>query len=187
MVMITINLLSKELRKTERKVVLPYKNYIILLAGVFILLHGVLFSVAALKKIQIVIMKARISRVSPESKEAVQVKKEVVKLDAQAAVLKKILSHKVVFTEFLSNLTMAVPKGLWLDRFSFTPDGMVIQGSVISFDQNEMTIIGRFLQDLKDDKNNAAFFSKIELNSVQRRMIKTYDVVDFVLVGEFKK
>jgi hypothetical protein len=63
----------------------------------------------------------------------------------------------------------------------------VIQGSVVSLTQNEMTIIGKFLQDIKNNKMFSTHFSKIELNSVQRRTIKTYDVVDFVVVGDIKK
>jgi len=79
-----------------------------------------------------------------------------------------------------------VPKGLWLQRFSLSSEGLVIQGSVVSRTQNEMTIIGKFLQDLKVSKVFASTFSKIELSSVQRRTIKTFDVVDFVLLGSLK-
>ena len=68
-----------------------------------------------------------------------------------------------------------------------TADGMMIQGSVVSLSQNEMTAIGKFLQELKSNKTFTALWPKIELGSVQRRTIKTYDVVDFVLTGEVKK
>jgi hypothetical protein len=50
-----------------------------------------------------------------------------------------------------------------------------------------MTIIGKFLQNLKANKTFEEAFSKIELGSVQRRSIKTYDVVDYILDGELKK
>ena len=185
--MININLLPKNLKKSERKINLPYKSYCILLGTVLIFLNVSLFAVAASQKVRQVILKKGTGRVSPESKEATAARKEINGLEAQEASFTKVLSRRTSMTELLSGLNAAVPKGLWMERFSFTNDSLMIQGSVVSLNQNEMTIIGKFLEGLKTNKVFSDLFAKIELKSVQRRMIKTYDVVDYVLVGELKK
>ena len=185
--MITINLLPKNLRKSERKINLPYKSYIILLALCLIFLHTCLFAFGAVKKIHWIILKEGSAQVTPQTREAAAARKEIKDLEANREAFKKILLRKVSMTELFSALNAAVPKGLWLERFTFSDDGLMIQGSVISLSQNEMTIIGKVLQDIKSNAIFAGLFPKIELKNVQRRTIKTYDVVDYVLVGESKK
>ncbi len=185
--MITINLLPRNLKRSDQKIVLPYKSYIVLLFTVFVCLHLLLFSLAVLKKVQVAALKNNWTRFEPGSKDSSSTRQEIKDLEASATAMKAALTRRASMTELFSTLNAAVPKGLWLERFSFSDEGLVIQGSVISLAKNEMTIIGKFLQDLKSSKVYSGLFSRIELNSVQRRTIKTYDVVDFVLIGEFRK
>lgn len=185
--MITINLLPKNLRRGERKIVIPYRTTIFGIVAFFILLHFSLLALAAVKEIQILSLNGTWQQVEPQSKDTSSVKGEIKKLESGIKTMETVLFRDLSMTELLSGLNAAVPKGLWLERFSFSNEGLVIQGSVVSLTQNEMTIIGKFLQDIKNNKTFSTHFSKIELNSVQRRTIKTYDVVDFVVVGDIKK
>lgn len=186
--MITINLLPKNLKRVERKkVVFPYKALLMAIVAGLVLVHLLLLSVAALKKIQIASLKSNWSKMAPETKDSASVHKEINSLENKVKTIKEVVSRKASLTELLSSLNAAVPKGLWLDRFTFADQGLVIQGSVVSLTQNEMTIIGKFLQDLRGAKTVSSVFPKIELSSVQRRTIRTFDVVDFVLTGEMKK
>ncbi len=190
--MIAINLLPLSLRKAERKKIalpanFPYKVYLVGIAAIFVCLHFLLFSLMVVKKIQTVHLRRIWAKLEPQSKQTSAVKKEIKDLEMEANAVKTVLTRKVSMTELLSALGIAVPKGLWLESFSYGDNGMVIQGSVVSLQQNEMTIIGKFLQDLKSNKVFSSIFSKIDLSSVQRRTIKTHDVVDFVLTGELKK
>ncbi|MBI5873876.1 MAG: PilN domain-containing protein [Candidatus Omnitrophica bacterium] len=189
--MITINLLPFSLRKTERRISLPtnfpYKIYLFGIVAVLLFLHFSLFSLAVIKKVQIMGLEGRWDKMEPQSKESAAIKKEIKDLEAQAGLLSGSFERKASLTEIMSGLNAAVPKGLWLESFSYGDEGLVIQGSVVSLEQNEMTIIGKFLQDLKGNKVFGSVFSKIELSSVQRRTVKTYDVVDFVFTGDLKK
>ncbi len=186
--MLTINLLPKNLKRTERKIKLPYnKLYLMAAVAILLFLHLVLFSFAAVKKIQIISLNGSWAKIAPQSKDSVAIKAQIKDLETKVNSMKDMLSRKVSMTELLSGLNAAVPKGLWLERFSYSAEGLVVQGSVVSLTQNEMTSIGKFLQDIKANKIFSALFSKIELNSVQRRTIKTNDVVDFVVIGELKK
>lgn len=185
--LITINLLPRSQRKTEHKVVLPYKT---VLLGFFVFLlfcHACLLVVAGYKQVQVLGLQGRWHRMSSESKDSTAMRKEIKDLEVNANTLNGLLSRRASVTELLTNLNAAVPKGLWLERFSFGDDGLLIQGSVVSLTQNEMTIIGKFLQELKNSKLFSSLFAKIELSSVSRRTIKTYDAVDFVFMGKFKK
>lgn len=186
--MITINLLPKHLRKTEKKAIaLPYNTYILIAAAVFIVLHLLFFGLASIKKIQLVSLKGSVSKISEPAAKAVKLKGDVKALESRSVSLKDVLSRKFSYSRLFPALSSAVPKGLWLDRLSLSKDGLVLQGTVISLSQNEMTIIGKFLQNLKNSADFDPVFSKVELGSVQRRSIKNYDVVDFVLKGEIKK
>ncbi|MFA5038508.1 MAG: PilN domain-containing protein [Candidatus Omnitrophota bacterium] len=185
--MIAINLLPRQMRKAEKKIVLPYKTYLLIGAAVLVLLHILLFGLVSAKKIQVTALRANLNKISSEAKDAVKAKNDVKAGEERVNALKTALSRRFSLTELLSGLSESVPKGLWMERFSLSNEGMILQGTVVSLSQNEMTIIGRFLQGLKANKTFEAAFTKIELASVQRRSIKTYDVVDYVLQGEFKK
>ncbi len=185
--MILINLLPKSLRRTERKIVLPYKAYVLMGAVVFLVLHIALLLAAGLKQIHVVSLRHNWEHLAPQSKEFLARRNEIQAAASEIVTLKTFLDRPFSLTEMLSVLAGAMPSGLWLDRLALSSENIVIQGSVVSLSQNEMTIIGRFLQEIRGHKTFSAAFEKIELNSVQRRTVKSYDVVDFVLVANRKK
>jgi Tfp pilus assembly protein PilN len=186
--MITINLLPKSQRKAERSSVaaFPYQIYLVTAVAIFLVLHLGLLSFAALKKVQLIGLEMRWKHMGAQAKGGGSLKSQIKSLETSVATLRSVMSRKVNFTEFFSGLSGVVPRGMWLERFSLTASGLVIQGSVVSQSQGEMTIIGKFLQDLKARPVIIDTFAKVDLISVQRRMIKTYDVVDFVIEGKFK-
>lgn len=185
--MININLLPKNLRKVDRKVVLPTNAVFVSIVVLLVILHLLLAVVWVYKKAQIVYLKRAWAQLDMQYKSSSAFKKEIQDLLAKIRNVETVVARQVSLTEVLSGLNAAVPKWLWLDRFNFSNQRLVIQGSVVSMTQNEMTIIGKFLQDLKSSKAISDSFPKIELTSVQRRLIRNYDVVDFVLTGEMKK
>jgi hypothetical protein len=184
--MIIINLLPKNLRRTERKIVVPYKAYVLLAVAIFFVLHIVFLSAAGIKKVHLASLRYNWGRLAPQSKEFLARRNEIRAAQSDITILKSKLERPFSLTEMLSVLATSVPPGLWLDRFSFSSRNLLIQGSVVSLRQNEMTIIGKFLEELRTHKTFTAAVEKIELNSVQRRTVKSYDVVDFVLVAERK-
>ncbi len=185
--MIIINLLPKNLRRTERKIVLPYKAYVLMGVVVFLVLHLVLLFAAGVKQVHVASLRHNWGHLAPQSKEFLARRGEIQAVASEVASLKTFLDRPFSLTEMLSVLAGAVPSGLWLDRLALSPENIMIQGSVVSLSQNEMTIIGKFLQEIRAHKTFSAAFEKIELNSVQRRTVKSYDVVDFVLVANRKK
>lgn len=185
--MITVNLLPRQQRRVERKTInLPYKPVLILAAGLLIFLHVLLLTFFSLKSAQLFFLKQTWASLEGDTKLLNSTKTEIRDLEGRVTSMKTCLTRPASFTQLFSVLTRATPGGLWLERFSYSEQGLVIQGSVISLDQDEMTIIGKFLQDIKSQPSFEGLFSKIELSSVQRRKVKTFDVVDFVLLGDLK-
>ncbi|MGE5280511.1 MAG: PilN domain-containing protein [Deltaproteobacteria bacterium] len=185
--MIVVNLLPKSLKRVEHKIVVPYKAYVLMAVAGLLLLHVLLFAAACVKKVHVMSLRGHWERLAPQSKEFVARRGEFKTATTDVASLESFVNRPFSLTEMFSVLAGAVPPGLWLDRFSLSAESLVIQGSVVSLNQSEMTIIGKFLEQLRASKTFSAALDKIELNSVQRRTVKSYDVVDFVLVGERKK
>ena len=185
--MITVNFLPKNLRKQEKKIALPSHALLLRIFALLIALHLLLLTVAAYKAVQILILKGQWAKLEFNSKDSLAFKKEIQDLESKIRMVEAQATRQTSFTEIFSSLNAAVPKGLWLERFTFSEQGLIIQGSVVSSDQNEMTVIGKFLQDIRESKSFAGLFAKIELTSVQRRTIKNFDVVDFVITGDLKK
>ena len=185
--MITINLLPKNLQRTERKITFAYKGYLVWAFVSLVSVHALLFSVALGTKVETLFLRGRLAKMAPASRDSSSRKAEIKELENKVSVLQKVLGRRVSMTDLFSALVAAVPRGLWLEHFNFSDDGLVVQGTVVSKSGDEMTLIGKFLQDLKSSSAFATVFSRIELNSVQRRTIKMYDVVDFVLVGAYKR
>jgi Tfp pilus assembly protein PilN len=185
--MIIVNLLPKNLKRAERKIVVPYKAYVLMAVAGLVLLHVLLLIAAGIKQFHVISLRSHWERLAPQSKEFVARKSELRAAESEIVSLESFVNRPFSLTEMLSVLAGAVPQGLWLDRLSWSPENLIIQGSVVSLDQNEMTVIGRFLEQLRSAKTFTAALDKIELNSVQRRTVKSYDVVDFTLVGDRKK
>lgn len=186
--MITINLLPKSQRKAEHRsaAMFPYQIYLVPVVAILLLLHLGLLTIATYKKVQLIGLELRWRHMGAQSHGGVSLKSQIKTLESSVATLRSVMARRVNFTDLFSGLSSIVPRGMWLERFSLMPEGLVIQGSVISLSQGEMTIIGRFLQDLKAFPAIADTFAKVDLTSVQRRTIKTYDVVDFVIEGKLK-
>jgi len=185
--MIKINLLPKDLRKSDRKIILPNKLHLFGVVVIFVLLHTLLFATALIKNVQLLSLRKTWSVLEPDSQKYSSTKKQVKGLEASLESAKIFFSRDASFAQLFSSLNSVIPRGLWLERFSLTDKSLLIQGSVVSLTQNEMSMISTFLQGLKDSEVYNSLSSKIELTSVQRRTIKSYDVVDFVLAGDLKK
>ncbi len=110
----------------------------------------------------------------------------VVKRD-KARVMEYILNRNLYFTEFFNKINQAVPKGLWLNRLSFSYNGLVIGGGVFSFGTEEISLVNKFFNELKNDELFLENFSNFNLDSVQRRVIKEYEILDFLLTADINK
>ena len=84
----------------------------------------------------------------------------------------------------LNKLNLAIPKRLWLNRLSISGNNLVIEGSVFSFGNDHVTLVNKFFDQLKGDEFFVQNFSDLNLDSMQRRTIKSYEALDFLLTAE---
>jgi len=185
--MIKINLLPTTLRKKEIVQQIPLPAIIYFTTLIVLALHIVLFVLTTYKKMQFGLLNQTWERMQPQFKEISLIKDDLVVKRDKAKVMEYILGRNIYFTEFLNKINQAVPKGLWLNRLSFSYNGLIIAGSVFSFGTEQVSLVNKFFNELKNNQFFMENFSNFNLDSVQRRMIKEYEILDFLLTAGIKE
>lgn len=189
--MIKISLLPQKLRKKESthriKTTLPLFPVAIIVVLVVLALHVIFFLLSYDRKMQLNSLEKTWEKMQPLYKEVEEVKNDLsAKIDTAEA-METILAREVYLTEFLNKINQAIPRGLWLSRLSFSYTKLIIEGSVFSFGSEEVSIVNNFFNELKNDQFFLDNFKNFSLDSVQRRDVKQYEVLDFLLTAEIKK
>lgn len=185
--MIRINLLPTTLRKKEKTKAVQAPVIIYFVAIAVLALHLIFFVLSVYKKNQLSSLNNSWERTQPQFREVELLKSNLAIKRDKVRVMEYILGRNIYFTEFFSKINQAVPKGLWLNRLSFSYDSLVIGGSVFSFGTEEISLVNKFFNELKNDEFFLENFSDFNLDSVQRRVIKEYEVLDFLLTAEVQK
>ncbi len=185
--MIKINLLPLNIRKKEpiQKVPLPAIIYFVTL--IVVVVHLIFFVLTVYKKGQFVSLNRTWERMRPQFNEIGGLKDKLAVNREKSRVMEYILARNIYFTEFFNKINQSVPKGLWLNRLSFSSNGLVIGGSVFSFGTEEVSLVNKFFNSLQNDDFFLNNFNNFNLDSVQRRVIKQYEVIDFLLSADIKR
>jgi len=185
--MIKINLLPLSVRKKEtvQKVPLPAIIYFVTL--IVIVIHLFFFVLTVYKKGQFASLSRTWERMLPQFNEISGLKDNLAVNREKSRVMEYILARNIYFTEFFNKINQSVPKGLWLNRLSFSSNGLVIGGSVFSFGTEEVSLVNKFFNSLQNDDFFLNNFNNFNLDSVQRRVIKQYEVIDFLLSADINR
>ena len=119
-------------------------------------------------------------------KEVTEFKKEFDAAANSINAIQQLTSQRVNYSEKLNKLSLYLPKGVWFVDLVFDQKNMVLKGSVISPQKEELGLINGFMDSLKKDHGFIKDFNNLELSSIQRRVIVAYDIVDFILTGTLK-
>jgi Tfp pilus assembly protein PilN len=190
--MIEINLLPEELKVKTRRIGVTFEKKQILLIlpfilGTLICVHIYLAALFITKNNQLRLLNNRWKDLEPQRKELEDFNKEYGIESADTLILiQRLLSQRINWSEKLNKLSLHLPSGIWFNEISITSDGFTLQGSVISLAKDEMGLINRFFDSLKNDSSFFGDFSNMELTSVQKKIIGGYDITDFVLQGALK-
>lgn len=191
--MIEINLLPPELKakgKTKKiAVARDAKNLLYLIPvilAVFICLHLYLGVVNIFKSTQMRSLKNKWQGLETKRKILEQLKKEYLAVSSDASFLQQLLDQRVDWAQKLNRLSLDLPSGVWFTDLSAGGRDLTLKGSAVSLEKEEMTLINKFINNLKDDPAFFEDFSALELTSYRRKSIGGYDIVDFVLTGTFK-
>ena len=141
--------------------------------------------------------------VAPEREKIDKLSKEYAELDATEKAREKLRGH-FRWSQKLQELNDSVVRGVWLrelflgERSLETPAAtkpgspskkertLILLGSAASPKGDETALVGRFIRSLKENKNFISDFSEVELESIKRREIQSYEVMDFKIICTFR-
>ncbi len=189
--MIEINLLPEELKvkvkKAQVESQLDYTPLIgVLLAGLILLVNLVLGLNSLAKSGQIKSLNAKWKKMIPQQKASEEFKRGFISQPEDADIISQLLSQKVSWPRKLNELCSSLPNGVWFNNLALTDKNFVLSCTVVSLQKDEMSLINKFMDNLRQNKNFFADFRKLELGVVQRKTIVSYEVVDFTVLGELK-
>lgn len=108
----------------------------------------------------------------------------VISEDAKA--IQQISQSRINWAQKLNLLSLGLPPGVWYSEISVSPKEFILQGTVVALQKEEMALINKLISSLKNDPDFFKDFSSLELGSVQKRTVGSYDIFDFILQGALK-
>lgn len=191
--MIEINLLPPELRVVHKtkKISFDFKpnkllSFMPIAVGLIILIHIFLIIRGTVKASQYRTLKNKLHSLEPQRKTLEDFNKENAILSQDALAIQQMTGQRIIWSQKLNRLSMDLPSGIWFSDLAVTPKDFLLQASAVSLSKEEMNIITKLIDNLKNDPAFIQDFNSLELNSVQRRVIGGYDVIDFILTGALK-
>jgi hypothetical protein len=200
--MIEINLLPEELR-IKAKVKAPAQQVTVksnagfnqdllfiyaipALLGVFVLAHLYFAVLAISKNGKLASLNRQWIALEPQKKASDEFNKEFSASSQDAGMTAALVNQRVLWAQKLNKLSLHLPPGVWFTDITINSKDVIIRGSVISLVKEEVSLINKLLDNLKDDIVFTKDFSGFELSSVDKRAVGGYDIADFILTGTLK-
>lgn len=191
--MIEINLLPEELKakpKSQKAIVdikTEYFLYLIpLILCILICVHIFLAGLTFTKNSQLCRLNNKWNSLEPQRKILEGFNKEYAITSEDALIIKQLIERRISWSEKLNKLSLLLPSGIWFNDISISPKDLTLSGSVVSLQKEEMNLIKKLIDNLKNDASFFKDFTNLELGSMQRKTIGGYDVLDFILVAILK-
>ncbi len=190
--MININLLPENLQKKKKGIGQSLVSYGIPQEAVIGLVGGLTaLMVIAIILLQIAIFTKWAQRTALKKQwEALLPQKEVVdKVLTELRMFKnkiesieKVTTGKRIFwSPKLNAISDSIPRGVWLSLISLDNHVLLLDGSAVSKNLDEMISAGNFATNLK---SHNAFMERLEslyVRSIQKRQIKSVEIADFLI------
>lgn len=191
--MIEINLLPPEFKVTRKakKISLDLKPdkfllFIPVLLGLIILAHIFLVIKITAQAGKQRELKNKLLKLEPQRKIMDDFNQAHATLSQDVQAIQQMTGQRVLWSQKLNRLSMDLPSGIWFRDLAVTPKDFLLYASAVSLNKEEMNIITKLIDSLKTDPAFIRDFNSLELNSVQRRVIGGWDVIDFILTGALK-
>jgi len=200
--MIEIDLLPLELRKKKRiplEQILKTKLIFAVLGGV-ILLHLFLHILVALNSVRFSKLEKSWQGLAKQRQQIARLRNEAAKFGQEMPLIEQLMESRILWSEKLNRISDLIIKGVWLKKLTLEKEEakkvqtkeiiseyLMIRGSAASRTGDEPALIGRFMQNLKDDSAFSADFAEIELGPIKKRRIAQTEVMDFVLICRFRE
>ena len=192
--MIEINLMPSQLRRKQKKGLasggfrIPLEVVIGLGGGLIMLLILVHVGLLALNLSKLGKhhdIKSRMQKIIAQKAEVDGVISEMRSLQGKLQSIGKITrDSQILWSQKLNILSNGLPRGVWLKKISYDRKVLLIQGSAISRQANEMMNAHTLASNLKTDTAFIKGFTDIEMGSIERREINKIEVADFIMTAE---
>ncbi|MFC1632216.1 PilN domain-containing protein [Candidatus Omnitrophota bacterium] len=198
--MIEIDLLPANLRQKSKfsfnlQPALKMKIVFIVLGGV-ILLQFFLSTIVFINNKRIAALKNNRQKLAPQKQQLDQLRTELSALNSRMPLIEGLFSQRVIWSEKLNRISDLMVAGVWLREIDLQTEqqkgqqvssiDLIIRGSAASQAKDEPALIGKFMQNLKDDSVFSGDFSDIELGPIKKRKIAETEVMDFILNCRFR-
>ena len=202
--MIEINLLPEELKaKTKAKVKpvkpketqvsqaslekIKYLFYLVpLIVGVLLITHLLLAGITIFKNNQLGMLNGKWRALEPQRKMLTDFSQEYASFSEDEKTVLQAVQQRVAWAEKLNKLSLFLPSGVWFNEIAFSSGNFTLKASVISLQKDEMGLINKFIDSLKNNPGFFKDFTALEIGSVNKRNIASYEIADFVLTGKIK-
>ena len=196
--MIEIDLLPVEFRKKKKISFERVFNtkLILVVLGSLILFHLFIHLAAVVSTKRLGRLARSRENLSSQAEQVDQLKAELAKINKDIPLIEQLTANRVLWSEKLSRINNLITGGIWLKELVLekqkaeTKDKpaafLIIRGSAASRTKDEPALIGRFMQNLKEDASFSADFAEIELGPIKKRQIAQTEVMDFILLCRFK-
>lgn len=189
--MIEINLLPPNLRKKKKKQNplripnIPKEAVIGLIGGeaaLLFLAHVILTMAMVANFTQRGRLEDELKKVSSQWEEAKNILGELRTMQNKLSAIEKVTTQqRTSWSQKLNDISDSLPRGVWLNKLSLDRKILLIDGSAVSKERNEMISVGTFASSLKNQKTFTEGLENIEVSSIQKRLIKQTEVSDFLI------
>ncbi|MCG2714203.1 MAG: PilN domain-containing protein [Candidatus Omnitrophica bacterium] len=199
--MIEINLLPEELRVKIKTKSAEYSTVtkpaafsqeqlfvyaIPILLFVLVCAHIYFAVISISKNNQLVALNRKWVELAPQKKGVDEFNNEYSAVSQDASLAQLLTGKRILWAEKLNKLSLNLPSGVWFNEITINAKDIVIQGSVISFAKEEVNLINKLLENLKEDSEFSKDFVSFELSNVKKKNVGGYDIADFILTGALK-
>lgn len=154
--------------------------------GILISVHIYLSAAGVIKHYRYNALDKKWKKLQPEREMLNNFKSQYDVLSSNTQAIQQLNSRRLTWSEKLNKLSLDLPSGIWFNEILVSPAELVVKASVISLQKEELGLINKFIDNLKNDAGFFRDFNNLELSSIQRRLIGGYDIVDFILTGKLK-
>ena len=189
--MIKINLVPVTLRRKKKSIVavnmrsVPREVMVGFIGGFVVLLfvvHVFLQLLIFFRFADHARHKKQWEKILPDKEKVDKILGEMRSLQTKIDAIDKVTAGKrILWAQKLNDISDGMPRGVWLNKISVDDKIFLLDGSAVSKSHDEMINIGNLASSLKNKKPFMAGLQNIEVGSIQRRLVRTTEVIDFVI------
>lgn len=151
--------------------------------ALFVLAHLYFGILSIVKTGQLTTLNKKWMDLAPQKKIVDEFNQVYLAASLDAGLTQLLLKQRVLWAQKLNKLSLDLPSGVWFNEIALAKQNITIQGSVISLKMDELNLMNQLLDSLKADNEFFKDFASFQLSNVQKRVIGSYDISDFVLQG----